>query len=154
MSWVSRGRAIVVGAGLGGLCAALELARAGFEPVVFERRSELGEVNTGLSLWAFAIRRLARLGLSDPESAGGVAIEDAAVLGECLRETHDSVSALRRYERQRWRVAWRTTIAAAAFERTLMLGGGLVPLRDKAFRVAPQGLALRWLAAGGRLRAA
>jgi 2-polyprenyl-6-methoxyphenol hydroxylase-like FAD-dependent oxidoreductase len=67
-------RAIVAGAGIGGLTAALALRQAGFEVSVFERRAELGEVNTGLSLWAFAIRRLAELGLGDPD-AFGVPIE-------------------------------------------------------------------------------
>jgi 2-polyprenyl-6-methoxyphenol hydroxylase-like FAD-dependent oxidoreductase len=376
---MSRGKAIIVGAGLGGMCAALELRRAGFEPLVLERRSELGEVNTGLSLWAFAIRRLADLGLSQPEAfgspierlvhrsagdraltdlpvpgaagalsydvhrgelqrrlagavgderiqlgrrcvsvadsdrgvearledgsteagdvligadgvasgvreqvagpfrlrrqdigvwrgiaalgeqdfprglhlrylgerglfgigrltpttvrwyagapfpdarpssgeeakslalatfegwpgrvrdvlertpaddylfndtpharpfrawgrgritllgdaahpmlptlgiAGGVAIEDAAALGECLRDG-EPVAALRSYERRRRPVARRVTLAAAAFERTLMLGGPAASVRDLGFRVAPQRLVLRWLTAGGRLR--
>ena len=54
----------MIGAGLGGLSAArLELRRSGYEVRVLERRPELAEVNTGLSLWALAIRRLADLGL-------------------------------------------------------------------------------------------
>jgi 2-polyprenyl-6-methoxyphenol hydroxylase-like FAD-dependent oxidoreductase len=61
---------IIAGAGIGGLTAALELRRAGFEVSVFERRTELGEVNTGLSLWAFAMRRLAELEFADPDDFG------------------------------------------------------------------------------------
>ena len=376
---MNRGRAVVVGAGLGGLTAALELRRVGFEVDVFERREELGEVNTGLSLWAFAIARLAALGLSNPEEfgspierlvhrtaedapltdvavpiwgaashdvhrgelqarladalgrdritlgtgcvrvrertraaeveledgcretadvvigadgvgssvrsslgrrvklrregfgawrgiatvppdefprglhlrymgegglfgigrlsddtirwyagaefppvppetgeeamplalsafarwpervlhtlertrpadylfndtphagpirrwgaghitlvgdaahpipptlgiAGGVAIEDAAVLGESLTSERDIPAALRAYERRRRPTAWRITLAASAFERVVTAGGRLRRPRDVAFQVAPQRLGLRWLTAGGRFR--
>ncbi len=46
MSWV---KAIVVGAGIGGLSAAIALRKAGIETVVFERTRELKEVGVGLS---------------------------------------------------------------------------------------------------------
>jgi 2-polyprenyl-6-methoxyphenol hydroxylase-like FAD-dependent oxidoreductase len=55
---------IVIGGGIGGLSAALELRRHGHEAMVFERQPELSEVDTGLSLWAFAARRLRELGLA------------------------------------------------------------------------------------------
>ena len=84
--------------------------------------------------------------------AGGVAIEDAAVLGECLRADADVPTALRAYERLRRPTAVRIALAAAAFERAVLLGGRVRRLRDRAFRVAPQQLGLRWLAAGGRFR--
>jgi FAD-dependent urate hydroxylase len=56
--------AIVIGGGIGGLSAALQLRRAGLEVAVFEQHDRLSEVNTGLSLWAFGIRRLDELGLA------------------------------------------------------------------------------------------
>lgn len=55
--------ACIVGGGIGGLSAALELRRIGFDVVVYERRPELGEVDTGFLLWSFAIKRLRSLGL-------------------------------------------------------------------------------------------
>jgi 2-polyprenyl-6-methoxyphenol hydroxylase-like FAD-dependent oxidoreductase len=58
-------RALVVGGGIGGLSAALHLQRAGWEVSVIEQRPRLSEVDTGLSLWAFAVRRLSELGLLD-----------------------------------------------------------------------------------------
>jgi 2-polyprenyl-6-methoxyphenol hydroxylase-like FAD-dependent oxidoreductase len=57
--------AIVVGAGIGGLAAALGLARAGVETVVVERESELREAGAGLSLWSNAIHALDVLGVAD-----------------------------------------------------------------------------------------
>ena len=64
-------KALIVGGGIGGLSAALHLERAGWEVSVVEQREGLSEVDTGLSLWAFASRRLAELGLEGPLAAIG-----------------------------------------------------------------------------------
>lgn len=82
--------------------------------------------------------------------AGGVAIEDAVVLGECLSAEAHISTALRTFARRRRPAAWRITLAARGFERVMMIGGPLQRFRDPAFRMAPQPLALRWLTAGGR----
>ena len=58
---VSR-RALVVGAGIGGLAAALALARQGFSVDVFERAPALQEFGAGLQLTPNATRALERLG--------------------------------------------------------------------------------------------
>lgn len=63
--------AIVIGGGIGGLSAALQLRSSGYDVCVFEAREELSEVNTGLSLWAFAVRRLGEIGLADGVAAIG-----------------------------------------------------------------------------------
>jgi 2-polyprenyl-6-methoxyphenol hydroxylase-like FAD-dependent oxidoreductase len=62
---VSCVKAIVVGAGIGGLSAAIALRKAGIETVVFERAGELREVGAGLSLTANATAALDELGLAD-----------------------------------------------------------------------------------------
>ena len=57
-------KAIVIGAGIGGLSAAVALRKAGVETVVFERARELKEIGAGLSLAANATRALNGLGLT------------------------------------------------------------------------------------------
>jgi salicylate hydroxylase len=56
---------IVAGAGIGGLTAALALARKGFRVVVCEQTQELSETGAGLQLSPNAARLLIELGLGD-----------------------------------------------------------------------------------------
>lgn len=58
-------RIVIVGAGLGGLVAALALDRAGFAVEVHEAASELGEVGAGLTLSRGAQSVFRALGLQD-----------------------------------------------------------------------------------------
>src|SRR5687768_14260174 len=62
----------VVGAGLGGLSAALSLLRAGFDVQVFEQSSTLGEIGAGVQVSPNASRVLHRLGLADDLARTGV----------------------------------------------------------------------------------
>ncbi|MBI3799240.1 MAG: FAD-dependent monooxygenase [Deltaproteobacteria bacterium] len=59
-------RVIIVGAGIGGLTAALTLLRSGLEVQVFEQAAELREVGAGIQISPNATRLLHRLGLTDP----------------------------------------------------------------------------------------
>ena len=72
-------KALIIGAGIGGLAAAIGLKNSGYEVSVFERAPELKEVGAGLSLWANAIKALAYLGLAErvraltlPDLGGGI----------------------------------------------------------------------------------
>lgn len=67
----ARGRAVVVGAGIGGLAAAVGLRRAGWDVTVLERAAQLGEVGAGLSLWSNALSALEWLELAAPLRAHG-----------------------------------------------------------------------------------
>ena len=62
---------LVIGAGIGGLAAALALARAGQHVQVCEQAGVLGEVGAGLSITPNAGRALLHLGLGAPLAAIG-----------------------------------------------------------------------------------
>ena len=72
-------RAVVVGAGIGGLAAAIALERAGVEPIVIERAPELHEAGFGLVLAANAVTALRSLGLRDAVAARGTRIRRAEI---------------------------------------------------------------------------
>lgn len=56
-------KAIIIGAGIGGLTAAIALSGIGVDVHLFERVSMLREVGAGIALWANAIHALEELGL-------------------------------------------------------------------------------------------
>ncbi len=58
-------KALIVGAGIGGLTTAIALRQADIDVVVLERAAELKEAGAGLLLGANAIKVLDRLGLGD-----------------------------------------------------------------------------------------
>lgn len=58
-------KALIVGAGIGGLTAAIALRRAGIKTVVLERAAEIREVGAGLLLGANAVKALEKIGLRD-----------------------------------------------------------------------------------------
>ncbi|MER6417921.1 FAD-dependent monooxygenase [Streptomyces sp. NPDC001137] len=62
-------RAIVVGAGIGGLAATLSLRRAGHEVTILEQTPQFSEVGAGIQLAPNATRELRRLGLLDAVAA-------------------------------------------------------------------------------------
>ncbi len=72
-------KALITGAGIGGLTAAIALRRAGIEVEVYERASRLAEVGAGISLWANAIACLSALGLGDEILRSSVAYDGAGL---------------------------------------------------------------------------
>jgi len=62
-------RALIAGAGVAGLSAALATAKAGFETILFERANVLEEYGAGLQLSPNSTRVLARLGALDAVAA-------------------------------------------------------------------------------------
>mgnify|MGYP000044184965 CR=1 FL=1 len=66
-----KAKVIIVGAGVGGLCAAIALQQYGFDVKVYEKVKKLGEVGAGLTLWSNAIKVLRKLGAADAVIAAG-----------------------------------------------------------------------------------
>jgi 2-polyprenyl-6-methoxyphenol hydroxylase-like FAD-dependent oxidoreductase len=58
-------KVIIIGAGIGGLCAGIAARQAGLEVEIYERAGELQPLGAGLSIWVNAIRALDLLGLGD-----------------------------------------------------------------------------------------
>jgi salicylate hydroxylase len=65
-------RVIIIGAGIGGLVAALTLRRAGIEVQLFEQSAALREIGAGIQITPNASRILARLGLANSMREYGV----------------------------------------------------------------------------------
>ncbi len=63
--------ALVVGAGIGGLSAAISLRKAGWKVRVFERAASVRELGFGLGMAPNAIAALRRLGIADAVLARG-----------------------------------------------------------------------------------
>src|SRR5271169_4393318 len=74
-------RVVVAGAGIGGLTAALALARSGFRVVVLEQAERLEETGAGIQLSPNATRILIGLGLADRLQPHVVAPAAIRVLG-------------------------------------------------------------------------
>jgi salicylate hydroxylase len=65
-------RILIVGAGIGGLTAALALRQAGFDTHVYEQASVLREVGAGVAISPNAVKVLHRLGLAEALRTVGV----------------------------------------------------------------------------------
>jgi salicylate hydroxylase len=77
---VNRSRTIVVaGAGIGGLAAAIALARAGMRPLVLEQAARLEEVGAGIQLTPNATRALDRLGALEAVKRRAVAAQGLVI---------------------------------------------------------------------------
>ena len=68
-------RAVIVGAGIGGLAAAVALRRVGVESTIVEKVATLREVGAGLSIWSNALNALRELGLDTAVKSAGSIVE-------------------------------------------------------------------------------
>jgi len=68
-------RVAIIGAGIGGLAAAVALRRAGFETINIERVASIREVGAGLSIWSNAVNALRELGLEASVMASSSVVE-------------------------------------------------------------------------------
>src|SRR3970040_2169689 len=72
---------IVAGGGIGGLAAALGLARKGFRAVVLEQAPEFGEIGAGIQLAPNAWHAIDALGVGELVKRDAVFIERVLVMG-------------------------------------------------------------------------
>src|SRR4051812_1141101 len=72
-------KVIVVGAGIGGLTAAIALHREGHDVTVLERARELTEAGAGIGLWPNALRALDEIGLADAMENVGVPFSSTVI---------------------------------------------------------------------------
>ncbi len=137
---MSAGRsAAVVGAGIGGLAAAIALRRADWEVTVYERADELRPLGAGLSVWPNGVRSLRALGLGElaegaPRGGGALRRADGSVLAE-----FDPDVIAERYGAPligRHRAARHEALADAAGRERLRLGAEVAELDDRELRFA------------------
>jgi FAD-dependent urate hydroxylase len=64
-------KAIVIGAGIGGLTTGIALRQAGYEVEIHDRVRELRPIGSGISLWSNGVKVLNRLGLDEKLAAIG-----------------------------------------------------------------------------------
>ncbi|HEY9657559.1 MAG TPA: FAD-dependent urate hydroxylase HpxO, partial [Allocoleopsis sp.] len=58
-------KAVIIGAGIGGLTTGIALSQAGYQVEIYDRVSELRPAGAGISLWSNGVKVLNRLGLGD-----------------------------------------------------------------------------------------
>jgi FAD-dependent urate hydroxylase len=122
---VSDKRALIVGAGIGGLAAGIALRRAGWDVRIRERAASPRELGFGLLLAPNALAALRELGLGDTVARAG-----ATTAGIEIRRTNGKL--IRRFNAQDggpWVVALRSVLYAALLEE---VGEGVLTLNSEA----------------------
>jgi 2-polyprenyl-6-methoxyphenol hydroxylase-like FAD-dependent oxidoreductase len=71
---------LIAGAGIGGLAAALGLARKGVRSIVLERAAQLGEIGAGIRLGPNAFHSFDQLGIGDAARAMAVYIDQLRLM--------------------------------------------------------------------------
>ncbi|MFG2915134.1 FAD-dependent monooxygenase [Kitasatospora sp. NPDC048298] len=82
-------KALVIGAGIGGLTCAVALRRVGIEAEVYERAAALGEVGSGLSVMSNAVTALAGFGLDLGLDRRGQAVKSFRIMDRRGRRIRD-----------------------------------------------------------------
>lgn len=92
-------KAIIIGAGIGGLCTAIALQKIGMEVQVFERKNEVRFTGAGLGIGANAVMALQQLGVGDLVLQAGKALKEFRIVtpsGKIIQRT-DTASISRKF---------------------------------------------------------
>jgi salicylate hydroxylase len=91
---------LVAGGGIGGLAAALGLARAGFEVVVLERAPVLAEIGAGIQLGPNAFEAFDHLGIGDTARAMAVYVDRLRLMDALTAEDIASIDLTEPFRRR------------------------------------------------------
>lgn len=67
-------KVIILGGGIGGLCASIALRQAGVNAVVYEQAKQFSEVGAGIQVWVKGMQALRQLGVADAVRAAGAEV--------------------------------------------------------------------------------
>lgn len=116
---------IVVGGGIGGLAAALALARQGVEVDLLEQAQAIGEIGAGLQIGPNAFAALQWLGVADAVRRSAVIVERMAMLDAITGEAVADVPLQEAFQRRfgnPYAVAHRADLHAALHQACLAHG--------------------------------
>ncbi|MEV7770195.1 FAD-dependent monooxygenase [Kitasatospora sp. NPDC086791] len=82
-------KALIIGAGIGGLTCAVALRRVGIDVEVYERATELRAAGSGMSVMSNAVTALATLGIDLGLDKRGQTVESFTVMDRCGRRIRD-----------------------------------------------------------------
>jgi FAD-dependent urate hydroxylase len=71
---IMRGKVIILGGGIGGLCTSIALRQAGIDAVVYEQAKQFSEVGAGIQVWVKGMEALRQLGVSDAVRKAGAEV--------------------------------------------------------------------------------
>lgn len=129
-------KALIAGAGIGGLATAIALRQAGLDVQIFERSPELREVGAGLMIWPNGTRSLKALGVDVPAQTVRAIILRTWRGGVLMESPVDDIS--RRYGSD-VKFVHRADLQAALARRldpeTLDLGAEVVGFEDRGDQV-------------------
>lgn len=141
-------RAMIIGGGIGGLCAAIALRQIGIDVTVLEKAPVLGNVGAGLVLWPNAIRVLRQLGAAEAIINAGSAIDHGQIrtaAGKILSRSEPG--ELRQLLGEPTVAIHRADLHAILLS---LLPAGVVRLGVSGFTVAPSQTGVTVNSAGGQ----